>query len=70
LHPDKLVFFDEVGESISRKGDCKAGGHKFMVARGMCAQVSNSFRDIHFAVVGFVKAGGYPIMCTIIIAQS
>ena len=70
LHPDKLVFFDEVGENISQNGDGNAGGQKFMVAKDMRAQVRNSFKDNHFNVLGFTAADGRPIMCAIIIAAS
>jgi hypothetical protein len=70
LHPEKLVFFYEVGETISQKGDGNAGGQKFMVIRDMRAQVSNSFKDNHFTVLGFTTGGGRAVMCAIIIAAS
>jgi hypothetical protein len=43
LYADKLVFFDEVGENISQKGEGDAGGQQSMVAKDMCDQVRNSF---------------------------
>jgi hypothetical protein len=52
LHPDKLVFLDEVGENISQKGDGNAGVQKFMVVKDTRAQVHNYFKDNHFTVVG------------------
>jgi hypothetical protein len=70
VHPDKLVFFDEVGENISQKGDGNAGGQKFMVAKDMRAQVRNSFKYNHFTVLGFTAADGRPVMCAILIAAS
>jgi hypothetical protein len=54
----KLIMVDEVGESISQKGDGNAGGQKFMVAADMRAQVRNSFKDNHFTVLGFTAATG------------
>jgi hypothetical protein len=70
VHPDKLVFFEEVGENILQSGDGNDGGHKFMVAKDMPAQVRNSFKDNHFTVLGFTSADGRPVMSAIIIAPS
>jgi hypothetical protein len=66
----KLIMVDEVGENISHKGDGNAGGHKFMVAADMRAQVRNYFKDNHFTVLGFTAATGDPVMYAIIIAAS
>jgi hypothetical protein len=44
VHPDKLVFFGEIGKNISQKGDGYNGGQKFMAAKDMRAQVRNSFK--------------------------
>jgi hypothetical protein len=41
LHPDKLVFFEKVGENISQKGDGNSGGQKNLVAKDMQDQVRN-----------------------------
>jgi hypothetical protein len=68
LHPEKNLFFDEVGENISQKGDGNAGGQKFMVARDIRAQVMNSLKYNHFTVLGFTAADGRAVMCAIIIA--
>jgi hypothetical protein len=70
LHPEKLVFFDEVGEHKSQKGDGNAGRQKFMVAKYMIAQVIDSFKDNHFTVLGFTAMDGRAIVCAIIIAAS
>jgi hypothetical protein len=70
LHPDKLLFFDEVGENISQKGDGNSGGQKFMVARDMRAQVRKYFKYNHFTVLGFAAADGHAVMFAIIIAAS
>jgi hypothetical protein len=70
LHPDKLVFFDEVEENISQKGDGNAGGQKFIVAKDMRAQVRNSFKYNHFTVLGFTEVDERAVMCAIIIAAS
>jgi hypothetical protein len=70
LHPDKLLFFDEVGENISHKGDGNAGGQKFMAVGDTRAQVRNSFKYNHFTVLGFTAADGCAVMCAIIIAAS
>jgi hypothetical protein len=52
------VFFGEVGENISHKGDGNAGGQKFMVAKDMRAQVCNFFKDNHFTILGFTVVDG------------
>jgi hypothetical protein len=70
LHPYKLMFFDEVGENISQKGDGNTGGQKFVVAKYMRAQVCNSFKDNHFTVLGFTVADGRAVMFAISIAAS
>jgi hypothetical protein len=70
VHPDKLVFFYEVGENISQKGDGNAGRQKLMVAKDMRVQVRNSIKYNHFTVLGFTAADGRPFMCAIIIAAS
>jgi hypothetical protein len=70
LHPEKNLFFDEVGENISQKGDGNAGGQKFMVARDTWAQVRNSFKDNQFNVLVFTAVDGRAVMCAIIIAAS
>jgi hypothetical protein len=70
LHPDKLVFFDEVGEKISQKSDGNAGGYFFVVAKDMRAQVRNSFKDNHFTVLGSTAVDGRAVMCAIIISAS
>jgi hypothetical protein len=70
LHPNKLVFFDEVGENISQKYDGNAGRQTYMVAKHMRAQVRNSFKDNHFIVLGFTAVEGRAIMCAIIITSS
>jgi hypothetical protein len=70
LHPDKLMFFEEVGENISQKGDGNAGGQKIVVVKDMRAQVRNSFKDNRFTVLGFTTADGRAVMCAIIIAAS
>jgi hypothetical protein len=69
-HAHKLIMVDEVGDNISQKGNGNAGGHKFMVAADMRAQVRNSFKHNHFTVLGFTAATGGPVMCAIIIAAS
>jgi hypothetical protein len=58
LHPEKLVFFYEVGENISQKGDGNTGGQKVMVARDMRVQVRNYFKENHLTVLGFAAADG------------
>jgi hypothetical protein len=70
LHPEKLVFCDEVGGNISQKGDGNADGKKSMVAKEIMAQVRNSFKDNHFTFFGFTAMDGRAIMCTLIIAAS
>jgi hypothetical protein len=70
LHPDKLVFFDEVGENISQKGGGNTIGKKCVVAKDMRAQVRNSFKDNHFAVLGFTAEDGRAVMCALIIVAS
>jgi hypothetical protein len=64
------VFFNEVGEHISQKGDGNAGGQKFMVAKDMRAQVRNSFKYNHCTVLGFTSEYGRPDMCATLIAAS
>jgi hypothetical protein len=69
-HPEKLLFVDEVGDNISKKGDDNAGVQNFTVETDMRAQVRNSFKDNYFTVLGFTAADGRAVMCAFIIAAS
>jgi hypothetical protein len=70
LHPETLVFLDEVCENISQKGDGNVSRQKFMVTKDTRKQVRKSFKDNHFNVLDFTATYGRAVMCVIIITAS
>jgi hypothetical protein len=57
LHPEKLVFVDEVGENISQKGDGNVGGRKFIVVKDMRAQEVKFLQRQPLHCLGFHNSG-------------
>jgi len=68
LHPEKLLFVDEVGNNTSQANDGNVGGEKFLCFAGGRPQQRANMKDAHFTVLGFTAATGEPVMCCIIFA--
>jgi hypothetical protein len=68
MHPNKLLFIDEVGNNTSQANDGNIGGEKFSCsAIGRPQQRANT-KDAHFTVLGFTSGAGEAVMCSIIFA--
>ena len=68
LHPEKLIFVDEVGSNTSQTKDGNVGGEKFLCEASARPQHRIGTKDSHFTVLGFTAATGEPVMCAIIFA--
>jgi hypothetical protein len=70
IHPNYLVFVDEVGDNTSQKDDENIAGTKYVVSRKNRALMRAAHNDCHFTKLGFSLADGRPILCVIIVACS
>jgi hypothetical protein len=68
IHPEWLVFVDEVGSNTSQAKDGAVGGQTYLCTRDGRPQQRAATKDCHFTVLGFTAANGEPIMCAIIFA--
>jgi hypothetical protein len=68
IHPDWLIFVDEVGCNTSQTKDGQVGGEKFLCAADGRLQMRSATKDAHFTVLSFTAASGAPLMCAIIFA--
>ena len=67
MHPEKVLFVDEVGCNTSQKSDGNIGGEKFLVDPDSQARIRSAFKDYHFTVLGFTDAEGMPVLCAIVL---
>ena len=56
IHPEKVIFVDEVGCNMSQKNDGNIGGEKFLVYPDSVAKICSAFEDCHFTVLRFTAA--------------
>ncbi len=68
IHPEWLVFVDEVGSNTSQPKDGKFGGQTYLCTKEGHAQQIATMKNAHFTHLGFTAANGKPIMCAIIFA--
>jgi hypothetical protein len=68
IHPDWVVFVDEVGNNTSQTKDGQVGGQKFLCAKDGRPQQRLATKDAHFTMLGFTSASGEPLLCAIIFA--
>ena len=69
IHPEWLVFVDEVGSNTSQAKDGAVGGQTYLCTKDGRPQQRAATKDCHFTVLGFTAASGDPIMCAIIFAS-
>ena len=62
LHPNKLLFVDEVGSNTSQAKDGNIGGEKFLVLNDARPQQRSACKDTHFTVLSFTTASGDTVM--------
>ena len=68
IHPNWLIFVDEVGSNTSQAKDGNVGGEKFLCSKQGRPQQRAATKDTHLTVLGFTSAAGDPVMCAIIFA--
>ena len=70
IHPELVVFVDEVGSNTSQTKDGQVGGETYLCAADGRPQQRAATKDSHFTVMGFTTATGLPLMCAIIFAAA
>jgi hypothetical protein len=68
LHPNKVIFVNEVGNNTSQANHGSIGGEKFICTAGGWPQQQKNMKDAHFTILGFTSATGQPHLCSIIFA--
>jgi hypothetical protein len=68
VHPDHLIFVDEVGSNTSQTKDGQVGGETYLCAVDGRPQNRAATKDAHFTVLGFTAASGEPLLCAIVFA--
>jgi hypothetical protein len=68
IHPDWLLFVDEVGSNTSQAKDGNVGGQLYLCSVDGRPQQRAATKDAHFTVLGFTAASGEPVMCAVIFA--
>ena len=67
VRPDMCVCEDEVGGSISMKGDGHAGGQLMLVEKVQVPMKKISSNSKKFTLIGLTALTGEPVMCFLII---
>ncbi len=68
IHPDWLVFVDEVGSNNLQTKDSNVGGETYLCLKEGIPQSYAETKDAHFTMLGFTAASGEPIMCALVFA--
>jgi len=58
IHPDWLVFVDEVGSNTSQAKDGNVGGERFLCTKEGRPQNRAATKDEHYTMLGFTAANG------------
>jgi hypothetical protein len=66
IHPDLLIFVDELGCITNQKQD--GDNEKYLCPKSGRPQQRAATKDSHFTVLGFTAADGNPLMCAIFFA--
>ena len=70
IHPDYVLFVDEVGNNTNMRDDGQIGGTKYLgVVKGQSAKLTSSCADARWTLLGFTNGNGEPILCAIIFAS-
>jgi len=62
IHPEWLVFIDEVGSNTSQSKDGAIGGQTYLCTKDGRPQNRAATKDAHFTVLGFTAGNGEPII--------
>ncbi len=68
IHPEHLIFVDEVGSNTFQTKDGQVGGQTYLCTADGRPQNRAATKDAHFTVLGFTVATGEPLLCAIIFA--
>jgi hypothetical protein len=68
IHPDHLIFIDEVGSNTLQAKDGQVGGQTYLCSVDGRPQNRAATKDAHFTVLGFTAANGELLLCAIIFA--
>ena len=68
IHPEWLLFGDEVGTDIAQDEDGHIGGQTYLSYNGRKIELTSSKASGRFTVMGLTAANGKPVMCIVIIA--
>jgi len=66
IHPDHLLFMDEMGLNTNQKKDGHVGGELFLCARGTTPKIGVSTMDHRCTIIPIVAANGDAVCCIII----
>jgi hypothetical protein len=68
IHPEWLVFVDEVSSNTLQTKDGNVVGQTYLCTKDGHPQNCAATKDAHFTLLGFTAANGKPLMCAIIFA--
>ena len=68
LHPEYLVFGDELGCNICQKDDKKKGSQRYVGRKGSRKKIKSGTKNQRLTVMGIMSGTGDPIMCVLIFA--
>lgn len=66
IHPDMIIFVDELGCTTNQKQD--GDNEKYLCPKSGRPQQQAATKDSHFTILGFTAADRSPQMCAIIFA--
>jgi len=66
IHPEYVIFGDEVGTDVCQEEDGHIGGQTYVTAHGTRAELKSSTNSSRWTLIGLTAATGDPVMCIII----
>jgi len=66
IHPDWLLFTDEMGINTNQKEDGHNGGEKYMCTPGTTPKIACATNEHRATIIPFVAASGHTVICAII----
>jgi len=66
IHPDWLLFMDEMGINMNQKEDGHNGGEKYMCTPGTTPKIACATNEHRATIIPFVAASGHTVICAII----
>jgi len=66
VHPDYLLFMDEMGINTNQKEDGHVGGEKYICKRGTMPKIAVSMTDHRCTIIPIVAASSEAVFCIVI----